>query len=100
MKNGETKRAAVILPQSAGSGLGQQTGGNERSDAREAVRLLEMIDTVDWDARTDVLSWENRLFLSVQMARWRDCPSQYTVTGKQLFYLRSLKDGLVERGVL
>jgi hypothetical protein len=100
MNSRDTRRHAIILPHSAGSGLGQQTGGNVASDTREAIQLIEMMaEGYVKGEYKDVLSDREAEFLREQTVA-STFKSTYSVTGKQLFWLRDIKDKLVERGVL
>lgn len=96
----ETGRRTSMIPQSAGAGLGQQTGGNVDSDTREALTLLKMIGSCPWDEDDSGIGLRARIFLHEQYEREGRDKGAYKVTGKQLFWLRDIKDKLVERGIL
>jgi hypothetical protein len=82
---------------SLGSSIGQQTGGTARSDADEAKRILSMIENVHADVIEAVCGGKAAQFISeMQVRRWNGGP--LCVTGKQLFWLRELKDKLVDKG--
>jgi hypothetical protein len=86
---------------SLGRGIGQQTGGDEWGDALEFKRILKMI--VDGCKRSEmeqVLDSKSMAFLTEQVARANAIVTHFRVTGKQLFWLRDIKDKLVERGIL
>jgi hypothetical protein len=65
-------------------------------DVEEALRILKMIKDTDWaQAPPDgVLNSEERAFIASILAGSRDV-EHFTVTGKQLFYLRDIKDKLL-----
>jgi hypothetical protein len=75
--------------------LGQQTGGDPRD---EALRLLDMMKTVDYAA---YLNTRDEEFLSEQYDRLAsNGVAAYSASGKQLFWLRDIKDKLVNCGAL
>jgi hypothetical protein len=86
---------------SLGRGIGQQTGGDEWADALEFKRLLKMI--VDGCKKSDMqqtLDAKSMQFLEEQVERANSIVTHFRVTGKQLFWLRDIKDKLVERGLI
>jgi hypothetical protein len=85
---------------SRGYGLGQQTGGTALSDGQEARRLLAMICPCGIDAVTEVCGSAAAEFVKSQSERSNAIVTHYAVTGKQLYWLRDIKDKLVERGLL
>lgn len=94
MSSGE--RRATLIPGSAGAGLGQCTGGTLEMDREEAVRILKMIKDTNWAAPPPdgVLNMGERAFIANILAGSRDA-ANFTVTGKQLFWLRDIKDKLL-----
>jgi hypothetical protein len=86
---------------SLGKGVGQQTGGDEWADSLEFKRLLKMIlDGCRKDDMQRVLDSKSMAFLEEQVARANAMVTHFRVTGKQLFWLRDIKDKLVDRGIL
>lgn len=92
-----------IVPQSAGKGLGQQTGGNSYTDVVEATEILRLICNGGTGIRAkceEALSQKEFTFLEEMIDRRNTMVDHLSVTGKQLFYLRDIKDKLIEAGVL
>jgi hypothetical protein len=87
---------------SLGKGLGQQTGGDEWGDAAEAITIFKMICNKSGLRKqaADVLTPEAFRFLEDQIDRYNTTVTHYRITGKQLFWLRDIKDKLVEAGIL
>jgi len=83
---------------SLGKGLGQQTGGTPESDTREAVRILSMIAGVSIGTIEEELGADPGRFIRDMRAAMAF--PKFEVTGKQLFYLRDLRDRLVEKGLI
>jgi len=86
---------------SIGRGIGQQTGGDQWADALEFKRLLKMI--LDNCKRADmqrVLDAKSMTFIEEQVERANATVTHFRVTGRQLFWLRDIKDKLVERGLI
>ena len=81
---------------SAGKGLGQQTGGSATMDTAEAGKIMSMIDPIDELALADTLSEKEFKFIH----DIRVSIAFGSVTGKQLFWLRDIKDKLVDAGVI
>jgi hypothetical protein len=87
------------LEKSIGKGLGQQTGGGATSDADEARKLLELIeDAGGYSLVLEVMGDKSANFVASQLEARDIRRSSYYVTGKQLFWLRDIKDRLVEGG--
>ena len=90
-----------LSPQpSLGKGIGQITGGNAMSDGKEAIRLLRMITPCGIDTVTEVCGANAAKFVSEQTDRSNATVTHFSVTGKQLFWLREIKDKLIERGLI
>jgi len=84
---------------SRGVGLGQRTGGTAQSDADEAKRILKMLAPGESRQEfAEALSRKENTFLHEQMLA--SLFPLYSVTGKQLFWLREIKDKLIERGLI
>src|ERR1700722_5682969 len=93
------KRAA-LLPSSQpsrGSGIGQQTGGTADSDSAEAKRILTMIADVDIDVIEGVCGDRAATFIKEMRVRL-SFVGPLCVTGKQIFFLTTIKDALIDRG--
>lgn len=90
------KGAAKLVPSSLGHGLGQTTGGTPEMDKAEAIRILKMIKDTDWaDPPPDgVLNSGERALIASMLAGSRDVEN-FTVTGRQVFYLRDVKEKLL-----
>lgn len=86
---------------SIGRGIGQQTGGDEYADTSEFRRILKMIlegcKKIDMQRVLDAKSME---FLEDSVSRSNATVTHFRVTGKQLFWLRDIKDKLIDRGLL
>ena len=85
---------------SRGRGIGQQTGGDEYGDALEAQRILKIIADVSVEdiyehvgVRAGNLIRDMRTSLAFGVSNFR-------VTGKQLFFMREVKDSLIEKGLI
>ena len=85
---------------SIGKGIGQQTGNDEWADSLEFKRLLNMVLECPKADMQRVLDSRSIVFLEDQVNRVNAVVSHLRVTGKQLFWLRDIKDKLVERGLL
>jgi hypothetical protein len=86
---------------SLGRGIGQQTGGDEWADALEFKRILKIVlDNCKKDDMQRVLDQKSMKFLEEQVDRANATVTHFRVTGKQLFWLRDIKDKLVERGLI
>ncbi len=100
------KRAASMIPvteraESAGEGLGQQTGsGSAPADGQEARKLLAMITPVGREMVELHCGSKAAKMVAEETERSNAIVTHYTVTGRQLFWLRDIKDRLVERGIL
>ena len=85
-----------------GNGLGQYTGADALANGREAKELICMIASVE-NAGVTIkrvcgdLAFE---FVNAQLERYNTIVTHFTVSGKQLFWLRDIKDKLVDAGVL
>ena len=80
--------------------LGQQTGGTASSDADEARRILDMMEHTPFDDIAAYAGQKAADFIA-DMRESRDLyRATFAVTGKQLFFLRSVKDQLVEKGII
>ena len=83
------------------TGLGQQTGSDSPlADAAEALRILAIIEGADTDvieyhcgAKAAKFVWDMRQSLI-------NDENKFTVTGKMLFFLRDVRDQLVEKGIV
>jgi hypothetical protein len=85
---------------SIGRGLGQQTGNDEWADALEYKRLLAMILGCPKADMQRVLDPKSMAFIEQEVNRVNATITHFRVTGKQLFWVRDIKDKLVERGLL
>ena len=93
-------KRASLLPSaqpSRGSGIGQQTGGTADSDSAEAKRILTMIVDVDIDVIEGVCGERAATFIKEMRVRL-SFGGPLCVTGKQIFFLRTIKDALIDRG--
>ena len=85
---------------SLGRGIGQDTGSDEYGDSLEAQRILKIIADVSVEdiyehvgVRAGNLIRDVRSSLAFGMPNFR-------VTGKQLFFMREIKDSLIEKGLI
>ena len=83
-----------------GRGLGQQTGNDEWADALEYKRLLKMILECPKIDMQRVLDTKSLAFVEQEVDRVNATVTHFRATGKQLFWLRDIKDKLVERGLI
>jgi hypothetical protein len=93
-------KRASLLPStqpSLGRGLGQRTGGTAESDSAEAKRILLLLANVDGEVVASVCGQKALSFI-IEMQIRRANGGVMCVTGKQVFYLRDLRDQLVEKG--
>jgi hypothetical protein len=87
-------------PSSFGRGLGQITGSDSPlADASEARRILAIIaeaglDTIEYHCGKKAASIVHDMRASISFG-----PS-FSLTGKQLFALREIKDQLIEKGIV
>jgi hypothetical protein len=80
--------------------LGQITGGTQDQNDAEALRLLKMIGSVDWQRDGALQDWLCEI-VDKQFDRFRILGVEnFSVTGRELFQLRSAKDILVDKGIL
>lgn len=84
---------------SLGVGLGQCTGGTAQSDSAEASRILDMIANIDGEVIVAVCGYRAYSMVS-QMRDTHRSGRVLRVTGRQLFFLREIKDQLCEKGYL
>ena len=94
---------AKLVPEpqpSLGKGIGQQTGGTAQSDGQEARTLLGMIAPCGIEVVKEICGDRAAGFVAEQVGRSNAIVTHFTVTGKQLFWLREIKDKLVDRGVI
>lgn len=94
---------AKLIPEhqpSLGRGPGQSTGGTAASDGQEARKLLEMITPCGMTAVAEVCGANAANFVAEQADRANAIVTHFSVTGRQLFWLRDIKNQLVERGIL
>ena len=86
---------------SLGRGLGQQTGSDSPfGDALEAQRILKVIANVELDLIEDQCGAKASNFIRDMRCSLAFGPSNFRVTGKQVFYLRGVRDKLVEKGIV
>lgn len=85
---------------SLGKGLGQQTGGGATSDADEAMKLLKMVELAGGSELVGAILGEKSANFVDQLITQAAIYNELHVTGKQLFWLRDIKDRLVERGYI
>jgi hypothetical protein len=78
--------------------LGQITGGTQDQNDAEALRLLKMIGSVDWQ-RDGVLDDWLYGFVDKQFTRQHVLGEDYSVTGHELFRLRDAWAVLIEKGL-
>ncbi len=76
--------------QQAMSGLGQETGGTPDERLAEAKRLLEIIGD-----HLEQLSPKEQGFVEDMQGRIEEYGNSAIVSGKQLFWLRDIKDGII-----
>lgn len=83
--------------------LGQQTGKPENgglTNTPEAITLLKMIGSVDW-MQEGILNSHAIVFLTDMYNKvTAGGVRNLQVTGRQLFWLRDIKDRLVDKGIL
>jgi len=84
---------------SLGKGIGQQTGGTLSSDSAEARRILAVIEQVSIGDIEDYCGAKAAKFV-YDMRQWLAETGGCMLTGKQLFFLREVKDQLVEKGII
>ena len=86
---------------SLGRGLGQQTGSESPfGDALEAQRILKIIAHVELDLIEDQCGIKASKFIRDMRCNLAFGPLSFRVTGKQVFYLRDVRDKLVEKGIV
>ena len=93
-------KRATLLPTaqpSLGRGLGQSTGGTAESDSAEAKRILTMIADVDIEVIEGVCGDRAATFIKEMRVRL-SFGGPLCVTGKQIFFFRTIKDALIDRG--
>lgn len=98
------KPVTAKLLGSSGRGLGQQTGGSAATDRDEAMKLLGMMHQVDLNDKKVIrcLSPTDHDFLDELMDRYENFYTRDfgVITGRQLFWLRDIKDKLVSAGLV
>ena len=95
----DRRRVARLIPESRGRGLGQQTGGNWSSDEQEARKLIAMTANVPLDTILQAVSYQ--AYRIVEEYRHKlALGRELEPTGKQVFFLRDIKDKLLEKGLL
>jgi hypothetical protein len=82
------------------SELGQDTGKSDLENGHEARKLLKLIAPAGKEVVSKLCGAHSARFVAEQVARSNGFVTHYCVTGKQLFWLRDIKDKLVERGAL
>lgn len=83
------------------STLGQQTGGDEISNGHEARAILRMITSqVNKVDMMEVLDDRAMKFLEDMVERANTFVTHFRVSGKSLFWLRDIKDKLIDKGLL
>jgi hypothetical protein len=83
---------------SLGKGIGQQTGGSASSDAEEAQRILKIITNVSADSIAEHCGTNAASIITY--ARTGLGHNNLYITGRQLFAMRSIKDQLIEKGIV
>ena len=85
---------------SIGKGIGQQTGGTSYDDRDEALRIVRMIAEASHEDIETACGLEAANFVRDVRVMVGFGKSPIPVTGKQLFWLRDIKDKLIEKGIL
>ena len=86
---------------SLGRGIGQQTGSESPfGDALEAQRILKVIANVELDLIEDQCGAKASKFILDMRRSLVFGLQSFRVTGKQVFVLRSIKDQLIEKGII
>lgn len=85
---------------SLGKGIGQYTGGDQYADAAEFRDILKMICEAGRGKCSGYLTDKEVNFIDESVGRSNTFVTHFRVTGKQLFWLRDIKDKLVDAGVL
>lgn len=80
-------------------GMGQTTGGTHNSDRDEAVSILQLmahcsIDQIEQVAGERAGDFVTDLRVELSLG------AELLISGKRLFWLRDIKDKLIERGIL
>ena len=85
----------------SGTGLGQITGADSPlADASEARRILAIIEGADTDTIEYHCGPKAAKFVRDMRQSLMNDGIKFSVTGKQIFYLRDLRDQLVEKGIV
>lgn len=80
-----------------------QTGGTAEMDAAEAWKLLEMMEHLSLEQIGEELGSARMVFINDLRKLKKNSPvtgAVIFVTARQLFYLRDVKDALMERGLV
>jgi len=82
--------------------IGQDTGKSFLDNGREAREILGMLCSQDGirEAVTEYCGERAANFVEQEVERSNATVTHYSVTGKQLFWLRDIKDKLIEKGIL
>lgn len=89
-----TGKGMSMVPGSAGKGLGQQTGGTRCEDANEALRLLQMIARISVTRIGELCGMKAADM--IERLRFEQAHGYISVTGRQLFFLRDIKDRVLD----
>lgn len=81
--------------------LGQNTGKPSYvSNTPEAIMLLNLIGKPDREEVQTHLNQQEYTFLVDMYEKWSQYGRGLVVTGRQLFYLRDVKDKLIDGGII
>lgn len=91
-----------LNPNRENRGLGQTTGGTRSSDAAEAAEIIKMLCSKSGmeSAVREYCGEKAVKFVHEQVESYNAHVTHFSVSGKQLFFLRDIKDKLIEAGVL
>lgn len=80
------------------TGLGQDTGGNDQARSAEARRILQIIELADINVIEHHCGPKAGKFM-LDIRHGVGQPN-FSVSGRQLFWLREIKDTLIDKGVI
>lgn len=80
--------------------LGQDTGNDRLGNGREAAQLLKLICSAGKAAVLEHCGEKASQFVSEEVERLNATVTHFGASGKQVFWLRDIKDKLVEKGLI
>lgn len=79
--------------------LGQQTGSDPYEQRHEAQRILTMIANISVEGIKESCGIKAADFVT-EVRVWLAMGMQEEITGRQLFFLRDVKDKLLDKGLI